>query len=259
MIFDTGPKIHMAASFHGRTYLYNPDLEITERQRENWLAYPYKLESYHYIGDKPKVCDLIRECDTKVFLDSGAFSMFTKGVHVPLEDYARFIKDNGDIIEVASVLDAIGDPQATLSNQHALEDLGVEVLPCFHYGEPLKYLEKYMDEYDHFTLGGMVPISTPDLIKWLDDIWGNYLTDDKGFPTHKIHGFGLTSLELMKRYPWYSVDSTSWVMTSMFGSIYWDLGDGRETKISLSDQSPATKAMGKHYDNMSVKERQVIR
>jgi hypothetical protein len=253
-------KIHMAGCFNGRTFLYQdpPPNEITDQQLKMWKDYPYLLESYHYVGNRPNLMNLIRENGKKIFLDSGAFSMFTKGVYVPIEKYAEFVKENLDIIEVASVLDGIGDPKLTYENQKKLEDLGCDVLPCFHYGEDTRYLEYYLKNYKHITLGGMVPISTPDLYKWLDFIWGEFLTDEKGYPTHKVHGFGLTVLNLMKRYPWYSVDSTSWVMTAMFGNIYWEKSDGTETKLTMSSQSPKVKALNMHYTTLSSVEQKEI-
>lgn len=258
---ETYLKIHMAGTFSGRGFLYEDPTptEFTEKEKEDWLEFPYLLESYHYIGNKPKTLDLIRKTGKKLFLDSGAFSMFSKGVYVPLDKYADFVKQNQDIIEVASVLDGIGDPELTLENQKKLEDLGVDVLPCFHYGEDPKYLEYYLENYKHITLGGMVPISTPDLYKWLDIIWDKYLTDENGYPTHKVHGFGLTILDLMKRYPWYSVDSTSWVMTAMFGNIYWERNDGSETKLTISGMSPKTKTRDMHYNTLSLVEQETVK
>lgn len=243
---ETYLKIHLAGYYNGKASAYKVD------------DYPYFLESYHYIKGERHI-KLIQEDNRQIFLDSGAFSMFTKGVTIPLSDYSEFIKKNQGVIEVASVMDGIGDPALTYENQKKLEDLGVSVLPCFHYGEDPRYLEYYLANYDHITLGGMVPISTPDLYKWLDFIWGNYLTDDEGYPTHKVHGFGLTVLDLMKRYPWYSVDSTSWVLTGRFGSIFIAKPDGREMKLAISDQSPKLKDINQHYDSMSEVDRHSIK
>ena len=84
----------------------------------------YFLESFHYIHRQAHV-DRIRDDQVKVFLDSGAFSAFTKGVEVDLPGYCDYIHRNMDIIEVvdgalcASVLDGIGDPKATYENQKA--------------------------------------------------------------------------------------------------------------------------------------------
>ena len=106
----------------------------------------------------------------------------------------------------------IGSPEGTWKNQMIMEKAGLKPLPCYHFGEDTKWLQRYIDKgYDYIALGGMVGRPRPALLQWLDTIWSDYLTDSKGMPIVKIHGFGMTSLRLMLRYPWYSVDSTSWV------------------------------------------------
>lgn len=213
----------------------------------------YHLESYHYIH-KERPVKLIRKDEKKVFLDSGAFSAFTKGVKVDLKKYCRYIKQNEDIIEVASVLDSIGDAQGTFENQCAMEREGVRPLPCFHYNEDERYLEYYIDNYEYITLGGMVPISTPQLKLWLDRIWEKYLTDENGRPKIKVHGFGLTTLSLMERYPWYSVDSSSWVQISSNGGILLP-GSGA---LAISNNSPNRRKDNQHLDTMAPLQKQAI-
>lgn len=218
-------------------------LTDVEKHWRNTVA--YYLESYHYIH-KETFVKKIRKDNVRVFLDSGAFSAFTKGVKVDLPRYCNWIKEHEDFIDFASVLDSIGDAQGTFENQVAMEKLGVTPLPCFHYGEDLRYLEYYVDNYEYITLGGMVPISSPQLVLWLDDLWQNYLTDSNGHPKLKVHGFGLTSVPLMERYPWYSVDSSSWVQIAANGGIFHpDVG-----VIAISDRSPARKMAGQHYDTL---------
>jgi len=189
---------------------------------------------------------------SRVFLDSGAFSAFTKGVEVDIRGYCDYIKRNLDIIEnvdgalCASVLDGIGDPLKTWQNQMAMEQMGVRPLPCFHYGEDERYLEWYIKNYDYITLGGMVPISTPQLFHWLDRIWDKYLTDGSGRPRLKVHGFGLTTQTLMERYPWYSVDSSSWVQIAANGNI---LVPGLGA-MSVSTNSPSAKQYNRHLNTI---------
>lgn len=139
-----------------------------------------------------------------IFLDSGAFSAFTQGVNIDIQEYIDFIKTHQDHLTVYANLDVIGSPEGTWKNQRRMEKAGLMPLPCFHYGEDPKWLVMYLSRgYEYIALGGMVPISTPDLKIWLDDIWKNYLTDAEGMPIIKVHGFGLTSNSLMRRYPWF--------------------------------------------------------
>ena len=86
-----------------------------------------------------------------------------------------------------------------------MERQGCSPIPCFHYGEDKKYLEYYINKgYNLISLGGMVGKPTKLLRGWLDNIFQKY-------PNQKFHGFGLTRIKLIERYPWYSVDSSSWI------------------------------------------------
>ncbi len=200
-----------------------------------------------------------------LFLDSGAFSAWRQGVDVNIEEYIAFIKKHKEHLSVYANLDAIGDPVKTLKNQRTMEKAGLEPLPCFHYGEPIKYLEDYVSGYDYIALGGMVPISSKNLSIWLDDLFANHLTDKKGMPLVKVHGFGMTSLKLMLRYPWYSVDSTSWVVTGRLGSIYVPrfrkgkyIYDEDSWKVAVSTRSPAKKEAGEHIDTLTAAQHQAV-
>lgn len=236
--------------------------QLTPREREARDGVRYILESFHYVGGQGLV-DRMRTDGARIFLDSGAFSAFTKGVDVDLPGYCDYVKRNRDIIatedgvQLASVLDGIGDPLKTWQNQQAMESLGVRPLPCFHYGEDERYLEWYIANYSYVTLGGMVPISTPQLIQWLDRIWDKYLIDGAGHPKLKIHGFGLTTIELMKRYPWWSIDSSTWVQLAAFGGIIVP-GFGEQLKLYISSTSPSRKKYNQHLDSIPAYQRDKI-
>lgn len=211
----------------------------------------YYLESYHYIH-KGSTVEKLRRDGVKVFLDSGAFSAFSLGVKVSIEAYAEFVKEHQDILIkeggslMASVLDAIGDPIGTYHNQNTLERLGAQVLPCFHYGEPWDLAEYYVRNYKYITIGGMVPIPNNKLELWLDELWDRVLTDRDGYSRTKVHGFGLTARKLMKKYPWYSCDSSSWVQTAANGAIVLPEFN---TSVFISSRSPNRKKFGQHFNS----------
>jgi hypothetical protein len=227
---------------------------LTEGERVMRDSCENFLESYHYVHSQRYV-DKMRRDGIKVFLDSGAYSAFSQGISVDLGAYCDYIHRNQDIIEFPSVLDAIGDADGTWRNQEAMEKRGVRPLPCFHYGEPIEVLQYYLTKYDYITIGGMVPISTPQLKIWLDRIWDEYLTDDDGTPKVKVHGFGLTSLPLMFRYPWYSVDSSTWVQWAANGMI---LIPGKAGQVDVSNQSSRRKQRNQHMDSVSPAETAAI-
>jgi len=248
-------RLYLAALYtsnvtlHGQ--LFRRFTEVEQQARAN---VKHILESYHYVHTQDKV-DAMRRDGVKVFLDSGAFSAFTQGVEIDLPLYCDYIKRNQDIILVASVLDGIGDPQKTYENQMLMQSHGVNPLPCFHYGEDERYLEHYIANYEYLTIGGMVPINKEQLQIWLDRIWSRYLTDKDGLPIRKVHGFGLTRVNLMQRYPWYSVDSSSWVQNARTGGIMIP-GLGA---VFISNDSPARHEEGRHYNNFSPYDQQRIR
>jgi hypothetical protein len=208
----------------------------------------------------------VKERKVELFLDSGAFSAWSQGKQINIQEYIAFIKAHLDSITVYANLDVIGDAEATWKNQMIMEKAGLKPLPVYHYGENIKWLQRILTKgYDYISLGGMVPISTGDLIHWLDDLFTHYICDEKGMPKVKVHGFGLTSLRLMLRYPFYSVDSTSWVVTGRMGSIYipkfrdnkWIYSED-SWKIAVSNRSPSNSEAGKHITTMSPMEKKIL-
>ena len=246
-------NVFMAAVY---TNSYKPGqnryVKLTDHEKNLVENIPHILESWHYVG-KQKFVDEMRADNAKIFLDSGAFSAYTLGATLSVEDYCNYILRNQDIIRVedgsmmASVLDGIGDPLQTWRNQMEMELRGVRPLPCFHANEDERYLEHYVKNYDYITLGGMVGSSTKALSIWLDRIWDRYLVDGSGRAKIKVHGFGITAIPLMERYPWFSCDSSSWIQSAAFGSIVTpDYGP-----LTVSDKSPSRHDHGQHVSTLS--------
>lgn len=234
--------------------------QLTDSEKQICDNLPHKLDSYHYVHGDKKTQEM-RTAGADIFLDSGAFSAFTLNKPINIDNYAKYVIENEDIIRredgilMASVLDAIGDAQGTLNNQAYLEKKGAMTLPCYHYGEPVAYLEYYLARYEYITIGGLVGRSANDLKAWLDPLFNNYLTDGSGNVRVKLHAFGITAIEIMNRYPWHSVDSSSAVQFALFGGAYtipWSV-------LPISDQKGSTKESGKHFDTYTPMEREVIK
>lgn len=200
----------------------------------------------------------------RLFLDSGAFSARQQGIHIDLDKYIDFIKQNEPYLEVYANLDVIEDAAATLENQKKMEAAGLHPLPCFHVTEPFSYLDYYIENYDYIALGGVATVGAgAALFNWLDQCFSR-ICDEKGMPKVKVHGFAVTSMRAMQRYPWYSVDSTTWLLTSRMGAILvphklpggnWDYMEtlpGKATrKISVSTLSPSAKMPDQHFSTIS--------
>jgi len=258
--------------FLAGTSVSSPEEEI---KLQNLFKQGYKLHSYYHIPlFEEKWWKMNTKNKVRLFLDSGAFSALTQGVEINIQEYIAFIEKHIDIIDVYANLDFIGTigkrpnketAERTLKNQIIMESAGLNPLPVFHYGEPLSFLEYYVKNYSYVALGGTVGIPKVKQTPWFERCFSDYICDSNGYPKVKIHGFGLTSLKLMLRYPWYSVDSTSWVVTGRLGSIFvpifkngkW-IYDENSWKISVSTQSPNLKEAGQHIDTLPPTQREIV-
>jgi hypothetical protein len=204
-----------------------------------------------------------------LFLDSGAFSAWSQGTSIDIDKYIAFIQKYKSKLTVYANLDVIGDPVGTWKNQKYMESKGLKPLPVFHTAfEDEKWLKKYIDKgYDYIALGGMAggDIQSSTIAAKLDYLFPKYLCDAKGIPNIKVHGFGITSIPLLIRYPWYSVDSTSWVLTGRFGGIFIPKKKNGKYdysviphKIDVSTRSSKVKEAGQHITTLSSAERKEL-
>jgi hypothetical protein len=87
---------------------------------------------------------------------------------------------------------------------------------------------------------------------------GKYLTNPDGTKVG-VHGFGLSAPEPMLRYPWASVDSTTWWRLSRFGftlmDIPWNDGSITDVKIDLSETSPRQDVPNSWHNTFAARRR----
>ena len=185
------------------------------------------------------------------------------------QEYGEYILQNKDLIDVYVNLDVINNPEETWKNQEYYEKMGLKPLPVFHLGEDVSWLKKYLEKgYDYIAIGGLIPNPFKVLAPSLDNLWSKYLTDKKGYPLLKVHGFAVTSVRLMHRYPWYSVDSTSWQKFAVYGVVIIPKLNARrqrdftQTPIGVSFSRKSKERFeinGKHYDTFSLVEKQYFK
>lgn len=216
-----------------------------------------------------------------LFLDSGAFSAWTQGTEVNIDDYAEFALENLDRVEAIANLDVIpGKPFQRLTDQH-IEDSAArgwenyeyliskgipkdKLLHIFHQGEDFSWLEKMVKTMPYIGLSPGNDKSTDEKVMWLDECM-KYVCDKDGMPKVKFHGFAVTAHRLLLRYPWYSVDSTTWVIHGRLGAIMVPKNRGGEwiydespLIIPVSERSPNKSDAGAHINSMSPRHRQMI-
>lgn len=199
-----------------------------------------------------------------LFLDSGAYSAWTSNKTLLVEDYIDYIKENKEFIDVYANLDVIGSAEGTWENQRKMEAAGLTPLPVYHVNEEQKYLDMCM-EYDYFAVGGMAKTSSSVLQYQIDEVFSIICPKKNDyFPTHKIHGFGCTKPNLVVGYPWYSVDSSSWVKYGLYGIVLIPkifngnlLYNKPPITVTMSNRS---KAVGEshHFCNLPNMEKEAI-
>lgn len=169
----------------------------------------------------------------KIFLDSGAHSLYvkhkkdltfytSKEFWAYVNSYAEFVKANLDKIDVYVNVDVIRNAELTKKVQKHLEkEHGLSPLPVYHTGENIKDFKYYFDRYEYIGIGGLGQGTKKSA--WTsgvgDPVFRMVCPPPDYIPIRKIHGFAMTSPDLIARYPFYSVDSTSWAMYGKYAII----------------------------------------
>lgn len=220
------------------------------------------------------------------FLDSGAFTQWTKAAEYArknrcgrwdyfdtpefwgyMDDYAKFVKKYKVAIDLYANVDVIQNPELTWRNQQYLEKKGLTPVPVVHFPEDLKWLQLYMSRgHELIGLGGLVGNDGDARDDWTSRCFDLICDQPSRLPKVKIHGFGLTDYMILLRYPWWSVDSTSWAMVGAFGSIlvpHKRAGkftfDVEPYVMAVSNKSPKTGRQGRHYHSLTEREKEIVR
>jgi len=243
-------------------YLVGPEKEnimkvVTEEVQSHML--------FNYIDGK-KATDKYKEQikPKKLFIDSGAFSAWTKGKKIDVDEYIAWINERSDFIDLYGQIDVIPGDRVKGHTQEQVEEAAKAtwenylymrpkmknsegLLYTFHVGEPYTYLEQALEWKDsegklipYIALGGMVGKPMPVKKLFLDACFR--IIKQSSNPKVKVHAFGMTSFSLLEKYPITSADSTSWIMTGANGSIMTDVGT-----IAISDQMAR---LPQHYSHL---------
>jgi len=200
---------------------------------------------------------------TQLTLDSGAYSAYTQKTTIDIGEYIDYIKRNEQWIEHYFNLDVLLNGEKSYSNWIHMRAAGLDPIPVFHITEDLEemaelYLKKYLKLTDYIALGAIANLSTAKRIESLDNVWKDYLIDKDGMPKVKVHGFGLTSIRVIKGFPWYSIDSTSWVMFGRYGAILVPktqngkyIYDENPFIVTVSSKSPKQSVADAHFNTLN--------
>lgn len=180
---------------------------------------PYILESFYTI--KEWQLPIIKQ--SKYFLlDSGAFTFMNnfKGVinwQEYIDKYADFIiKNNIKYFFELDIDVLVGHEKVKEYRKYLENKTQRKCIPVWHKSRGLDEWKKLTKEYDYVAIGGIVIKE----IKPKDYKYFTPLLEIARKNNCKVHGLGFTGMKYLKKYRFYSVDSTSWTAGSRFGVLY---------------------------------------
>jgi hypothetical protein len=163
--------------------------------------------------------------ERRLFIDSGAYSVWTQGKPIDIDSYIKFCLHMETISKcpiVFAALDVIPGTGSSLptdkerevacekgwENYEYMRKKGVECLMTFHQLERTHWLKKILSSSDHFCASSRKRgVSNEQKLAWLKEVF-NYAPVGT-----KIHGLGISSAEFMRTVPFYSVDNSAWVQS----------------------------------------------
>lgn len=182
--------------------------------------------------------------ESKLFLDSGAYTAYTKGVEISVDEYIEYINSITSNLTIVAQLDTIpgrfnqpktqeeikNAPKLSWDNYLYMRERMKEpnkLVPIFHQGEDFKWLENMLNWKDengkHIEYIGISPaVDVPGLENWLNKSFK--IIANSSNPNVKTHAFGMTQLSVLEQYPYTSADSTSWKLSAAMGNIYTPWG-----------------------------------
>jgi hypothetical protein len=232
----------------------------------------YRCFSYAYCGRPSPLyqrrhknaMEWCLEHGVDIMMDSGAHSFHTlvsrgqsvtfniKGKQIDLrqfmQDYADFVKQYSDKKSKSQfhwyvTLDYKRECPVIWEATKMLRDFGIRPVPVYHGDSSLDWLRRYIDA-GHKLIG--VGIHRQGTKRGRDGVRSYYDSIFDLTERQKVacHGFAVTG-DYMFQYPWYSVDSTTWLKAAAFGKIIQIVPDRhRVALVHVSNRFAASTGYG---------------
>lgn len=150
----------------------------------------------------------------RLLIDSGAFTAYSMGKAIKLEEYAAFLKHWTGAWDHAVSLDVIGDPVQTRKNTHRLHSMGLPVLPVFTRGGTVKEFDAMVRDTGYVCVGGGVGMPRQLVINRLAALQRRAEELGGG-----IHALGVGNLDGLRKIRPYSADSSNVSSAFRFGTL----------------------------------------
>lgn len=221
----------------------------THSQIINEIKPPNILVAFPYA----KALDTLTYKPEYVITDSGAFSAWNIGKQVDIRAYAdwalaqqakfpRVVSVNLDVIpgekgRTSTAQERLDGMKQSLKNADFLRAQGLDVMEVFHQDEPKEFLFDLIERLPKDAVLGISPRNDMHLkakVEWEKVVLRAIATKygKENFP--RTHGLAVTSVEMLREFPYYSGDSSTWVNPFRYGGYVDERGRivGIDTKMS---------------------------
>lgn len=236
------------------------------------------------INDKSRLDDWVKykknnpESTSKIFVDSGAYSVWSRGKELDVDGYIDYIKQIDDQVFCYAQCDKIPgefgrtptDEEKARTPDESWENYlymvervpsPKKLIPIFHQFEPWSALERIVNyKYPDGSYVDYIGLSPSPQAKgvtkqsWIDFFAGCFEIIKKSQnPDVKTHAFGCTSLDILEMFPFYSADSAIAIISAGYGLIKYK---GKDIGFSLR---PNMRAQSEHFLRRSLAEQEEIR
>ena len=200
------------------------------------------LFSYYYLKGKDKafIEDIFGFClnnGIKIFLDSGAFSfMLNKDQDHSMnffrgfaQEYITFIQEYYKYIFCYAELDVdlvIGYMNVLYLRKLFPKEILGKMLPVFHpETRTFNDWKKDCSEFEYLALGSTGDVTSAKSFSYYAKFLGH--SHKNG---NRVHGFALINQLVLKTFPFYSADSSSWTSGNIYGNFpIFDIKKGKIT------------------------------
>jgi hypothetical protein len=185
------------------------------------------LESFAYMQKHQESINLLLK--NNFLLDSGAFTFIgksKKGI-----DWNKYVSEYIDFINLhkiklyfeLDIYSVVGNDYTEQLRNRIEKETGIQSIPVWHIFLGIDYYKKLCEEYKYIAIGA----SGKHDSKWTrtnpEKLEALVLyAKSKGV---KVHGLGYTVLKQLKRIPFHSVDSTTWLNAGKYGEYQKFTGD----------------------------------
>lgn len=238
----------------------------------------YRLLSMHksFKGNTRVWCDVShspKSAMREVMLDSGAFTAYTKGHKVSLDDLIRTYDDvlrrlnpklqvwliNLDVIpgEVGRVAtpDEFKSAMAQSDANYAVlkKRYGSRVIPVYHRTEGESQLLHVASMNDYIGIGFGPKTAEENRIAHAEECLA--ITKRMG---KLVHGLATTGYEMLRRAPFDTVDSATWLYIAAMGGVMFVDDRGLIRNLAVSSSSPKQSELRQHYNSLSEDEQALV-